>query len=244
MSICFISDLHLEPARPALAQGFIQFLNNLQNTEELYILGDFFEVWMGDDYADDFTDQIRSALKALTERGTQLFLMHGNRDFLLGQQFCAQTGATLLDDPTVILLGEEPVLLMHGDSLCTKDVEYMKIRGMFRSAAWQTDFLSKSLAERIAFARHVRSESQNGQQMKQADILDVTPEEVTKAMDEAGTSTLIHGHTHRPADHQWQENGRDYRRLVLGDWSDTSGWMIRWTEESGLTLEEFSLAAD
>ncbi|WP_430462407.1 UDP-2,3-diacylglucosamine diphosphatase [Thalassolituus sp. LLYu03] len=243
MSICFISDLHLEPGRPAMAQGFLQFLQNLQDTDELYILGDFFEVWMGDDFEHPFVDAIRSALKALSERGTQLFIMHGNRDFLLGQRFCEQTGATLLEDPTVVTLGEEPVLLMHGDSLCTQDVEYMKIRGMFRSVQWQEGFLAKSLEERIAFARQVRSESQSGQQMKSAEIMDVTAAEVVRVMDEAGVSTLIHGHTHRPADHQWSEHGKDYRRLVLGDWSDSSGWMIRYSDENGLELSEFPLGA-
>ena len=239
MAVYFISDLHLDPGHPAMARGFIQFLDGLQDAEALYILGDFFEVWMGDDFDHPFISHIKDALKALTERGTALFLMHGNRDFLLGEQFCRDTGATLLDDPCRIDLEGEPVLLMHGDSLCTRDEEYMKIRQMFRSPVWQQDFLSKSQEERLAFARMARSESQSGQKMKSADIMDVTAAEVLREMNAAGVSTLIHGHTHRPADHQWQEDGRSYRRIVLGDWTDSSGWMIR-SDADGITLSKFS----
>jgi UDP-2,3-diacylglucosamine hydrolase len=240
MAVYFISDLHLEPGRPAMAQGFVHYLQNLQDADALYILGDFFEVWMGDDFDHPFVSSIKDALRTLSNKGTRLFLMHGNRDFLLGQTFCEQTGATLLDDPAVITLGDDAVLLMHGDSLCTLDVEYMKIRQMFRNPAWQQDFLSKPLEERIAFARQVRSESQSGQQMKSSDIMDVTQEEVDREMDQAGVTTLIHGHTHRPDDHRWMHNGCERRRLVLGDWSDDCGWMIRWSEESGLQLSQFT----
>ena len=239
MAVYFISDLHLEPGRPAMARGFVDFLSQLKDADALYILGDFFEVWMGDDYEDDFVSQIRQALKTLSASGCRLFLMHGNRDFLLGQTFCQQTGATLLDDPSLIDLYGEKILLMHGDSLCTRDVEYMKIREMFRNPQWQQDFLSKPLAERMAFARHVRNESQSGQQMKSAEITDVTAAEVQKVMDENGVSTLIHGHTHRPADHQWQKDGHACRRIVLGDWSDSHGWMIR-ADDNGTVLSEFS----
>ena len=239
MAVYFISDLHLEPARPALAQGFAGFLQQLQDAEALYILGDFFEVWIGDDFDNPFVSQVKQALRALSDRGVKLFLMHGNRDFLLGDVFCTQTGATLLTDPTVIKLGDEPVLLMHGDSLCTQDTEYMKIRPLFRSAAWQQQILSQSIEERIAFARKVRGESQSGQQMKSAEIMDVTPAEVDAEMDKHGTALLIHGHTHRPFDHQWQHNGQPRRRIVLGDWDDHSGWMIRWSNDRGFKLERF-----
>lgn len=239
MAVYFISDLHLEPAKPALAEGFIRFLNTLQDAEALYILGDFFEVWIGDDVENPFVSQIKEALKALSNRDIKLFLMHGNRDFLLGKRFCEETGATLLNDPATIQLGGDSALLMHGDSLCTLDTAYMQARQMLRSSQWQQQFLAKTIPERIAFARQVRSESQTGNQMKSADIMDVTPAEVDRMMTEHHVSLMIHGHTHRPFDHHWQHNGESRRRIVLGDWDDHSGWMIRWSNDSGFTLEQF-----
>ncbi|MBT12642.1 MAG: UDP-2,3-diacylglucosamine diphosphatase [Oceanospirillaceae bacterium] len=238
MTSYFISDLHLEPERPAMARGFLELLSDIRGAEALYILGDFFEVWMGDDFDNDFVSQIKQGLRQLSDSGTRIYLMPGNRDFLLGDTFCQQTGATMLEDPTLIDLHGTPLLLMHGDSLCTQDVEYMKLRQMFRSQAWQQEFLSKSLQERIAFARHVRSESQSGQQMKSNDIMDVTPDEVDRCMAEAGVRVMIHGHTHLPADHRWEYQGQAMRRIVLGDWSDTGGWLIR-AEDAELTLESF-----
>ena len=239
MAVYFISDLHLEPAKPALAEGFIRFLNTLQNAEALYILGDFFEVWIGDDVENPFVSQIKEALKALSNRDIKLFLMHGNRDFLLGKRFCEETGATLLNDPATIQLGGDSALLMHGDSLCTLDTAYMQARQMLRSSQWQEQFLAKTIPERIAFARQVRSESQTGNQMKSADIMDVTPDEVDRMMTEHHVSLMIHGHTHRPFDHHWQHTGESRRRIVLGDWDDHSGWMIRWSNDRGFTLEQF-----
>lgn len=241
MAIYFISDIHLEPGRPALAQGFAKYLQDLAvkgDASQLYILGDFFEVWMGDDFVNPFVDQVKAALKALSDTGTDIFLMHGNRDFLLGNDFCRDAGCTLLQDPSVIQLGDKKVLLMHGDSLCTEDIEYMKIRQVFRSKAWQKDFLSKSIEERIAFARQVRSESQSDQQMKSAEIMDVTPSEVDRELSEHGVNTMIHGHTHRPAVHNL-DSGKT--RYVLGDWSDENGWEIRWDEDNGIKLKEFVL---
>ncbi len=239
MAVYFISDLHLQPASPALAQGFIGFLENIQDAEALYILGDFFEVWIGDDFSNPFVDQIKQALRALSDRGVKVWLMHGNRDFLLGQRFCKETGAILLNDPATIQLGGDTALLMHGDSLCTLDTAYMQARQMLRSPQWQEQFLAKTIPDRIAFARQVRSESQSGNQMKSADIMDVTPAEVDRIMTEQHVSLMIHGHTHRPFDHHWQHQGESRRRIVLGDWDDHSGWMIRWCNDRGFELEKF-----
>jgi UDP-2,3-diacylglucosamine hydrolase len=226
MTHYFISDLHLEAGRPAMTDGFHDFLQRLHSGDALYILGDFFEVWMGDDYSDALTQTVIGELRQRTEQGVQLFLMHGNRDFLLGKAFCQQTGGTLLPEPTVIELAGQPVLLMHGDSLCTRDTEYMKLRQMLRNPQWQQQFLAQSLEQRIAFARQVRSESQSGQQMKSDDIMDVTQDEVDAVMTAHGVRWLIHGHTHRPQVHHWQHQGEARERWVLGDWSDNNGWCI------------------
>ncbi|ASP39977.1 UDP-2,3-diacylglucosamine diphosphatase [Bacterioplanes sanyensis] len=226
MTSYFISDLHLESAKPAMTAGFLAFLKQLKPADRLYILGDFFEVWMGDDYQDALTETVITALRQLTEQGSQLFLMHGNRDFLIGDAFCQQTGAELLPDPCVIELQGVPVLLMHGDSLCTRDTEYMKLRQMLRNPQWQQQFLSQSLEQRIAFARQVRSESQSDQQMKSDDIMDVTAQEVDQVMSEHQVSWLIHGHTHRPQIHYWEHQGQPRERWVLGDWDEQHGWSI------------------
>jgi len=225
MSNIFISDLHLDENRPELTTGFLQFLSNgLEDATSLYILGDFFEVWLGDDHNTAFNQIIINALQAIN---MPIFVMHGNRDFLLGPAFCNAIGATLLPDPSIIELDGEPVLLMHGDSLCTSDTEYMKVRVLLRNEAFQKDFLTKSIPERQAFADQARGESKAHTRETAADIMDVTESEVVRAMQEAGVKTLIHGHTHRPDEHIVDlSNDQSGRRLVLGDWG-THGWKIR-----------------
>lgn len=243
MAIYFISDLHLQPERPALAQIFYTYLDQLQQTgdaEALYILGDFFEVWVGDDFSSPFIDDIKAALKRVSDSGIQVFFMHGNRDFLVGEAFCQQTGMTLLDDPCVIQLGDQALLLAHGDALCTDDVDYMKMRGLFRNPNFQTTFLARPLEDRLDFARQIRSESQQGQQMKSDDIMDANQSAVDTLMSEHQVHQLLHGHTHRPQVHEWEHDGSARTRYVLGDWSDTTGWQIRWDSETGLELTSFS----
>lgn len=239
MSIYFISDLHLQESHPEMAQGFFNFLKNLNDAKALYILGDFFEVWIGDDYSTPFIESVKEALLAFTQRGIPLYIMHGNRDFVLGEEFCQQTGATLLADPSVVELGGEKVLLMHGDSLCTKDEAYMKMRPMLRNPIMLKQLLSQSIEQRLVMASRLRGESQKGNQMKADDIMDVTPEEVDKIMSEQQVSLMIHGHTHRPFDHHWHYENQERRRIVLGDWSDTHGWMIR-IDGSNFELQQFS----
>ena len=237
MTHYFISDLHLQASHPKMTDGFLQLLTRLQGAESLYILGDFFEVWIGDDYDDPTVSAIKSGLKGLSESGTAVYLMHGNRDFLMGNAFAEQAGATLLDEGTVITIGDQQALLMHGDSLCTLDTAYMQMRQMFRNPAWQQQILSQPIPARLQLAASIRSESQTGQQMKADDIMDVTPDEVVKEMEKAGVNLLIHGHTHRPAVHK-----DDVRtRMVLGDWSDEHGWLIRWEAGSEPVLEQFAL---
>jgi len=238
MSDIFISDLHLDESRPELTAGFLQFLSDgLQDATSLYILGDFFEVWLGDDHDTPFNQTIIQALKAVD---LPIFIMHGNRDFLLGQAFCAAIEATLLPDPSIIQIDGKPVLLMHGDSLCTTDTEYMQVRSVLRNEAFQQDFLTKSIPERQAFADQARGASKAHTQDTAEDIMDVTPAEVVRAMQETGVETLIHGHTHRPKEHIVNlSSDQTGKRLVLGDWG-THGWLIRATKGE-LQLTSFPL---
>lgn len=239
MTEVFISDLHLSEAEPEITLGFLQFLEErLGDASSLYILGDFFELWVGDDHQSEFNQGI---LEALQKVSVPIFLMHGNRDFLLGERFCQAIGATLLPDPSVINVQGEQVLLMHGDSLCTEDVEYMKVRGLLRSEAFQQDFLSKPIPERIAFAEGARQQSQAHTRETAADIMDVTPSEVVKVMQQNGVQILIHGHTHRPAVHDVALTDSTGKRFVLGDWSRTGGWQIR-AGAAGIELSEFSFS--
>lgn len=243
MAVYFISDLHLKPEEQVITQGFFNYLNQLQaagDAEQLYILGDFFELWIGDDFSNDYIEQIKSALVKLAQSGCQLFFMHGNRDFLIGEKWAQENHCTLLDDPTVITLGGQQAILMHGDSLCMEDIEYQKMRGFFRSEQFQGPFLAKTIPERIAFAQQIRSESQSSQKEKSDGIMDVSQSAVDEEMQKLGINLMIHGHTHRPDTHIWQHDGSERTRIVLGDWSDT-GWQIRWTQETGLELAQFDL---
>ncbi len=226
MSTLFISDLHLEESRPDITDAFLAFLNNrAMGVERLYILGDFFEAWIGDDERTPLQQQIAAALKALADSGTDVVLMHGNRDFLIGEEFCKRAGATLLDDPTVVDLYGTPTLLMHGDSLCTADVEYQKFRANMRNPQMQKMMLARPLEDRQKMARQLRDMSMAKNQGKAETIMDVTPEEVVREMETHGVQRLIHGHTHRPAIHQLQANGKDAHRIVLGDWDENVWWL-------------------
>jgi UDP-2,3-diacylglucosamine hydrolase len=226
----FISDLHLCAARPAVTRLFLDFLEReASRARALYILGDLFEYWIGDEAAD--TDEFRSTIQgmhALTGRGVPLYVMHGNRDFLMGERFSHASGAKLIADPTVVDLYGERTLLMHGDSLCTLDVEHMKFREMVRDASWQKNFLAQPLSEREAIARQYREMSKSAMAMKAADIMDVEQRTVETVMRQNGVQRLIHGHTHRPAEHAFTLQGKPATRTVLGDWYD-QGSVLRAT---------------
>ena len=239
--ILLISDLHLEEQRPDITQAFLDLLTGRARTAKaLYILGDFFEAWIGDDAMSPFQASIAQALRELSDSGTAIYLMHGNRDFMLGQGFCRAAGCTLLADPTKIELGGEPVLLMHGDSLCTRDEAYMRLRRYLRHPL--TLFILRNLPRRTRekLARKLRKESSAQTRMKAADIVDVTPEEIPRIMQEYGVKTLIHGHTHRPAIHKLQLGEQAARRIVLGDW-DRQGWALQ-VDEQGFALAPFDFA--
>ncbi|QPG62780.1 UDP-2,3-diacylglucosamine diphosphatase [Pseudomonas sp. BIGb0427] len=237
--ILLISDLHLQEERPDITRAFVDLLDGrARHAEALYILGDFFEAWIGDDAMTPFQASICQALRALSDSGTQVFVMHGNRDFLLGQAFCKAAGCTLLADPSVVEMGGEPVLLMHGDSLCTRDLAYMKMRRYLRNplSLWILRHLPLSTRQKLA--RKLRSESRAQTRMKANDIVDVTAEEVPRIMQQYGVRTLVHGHTHRPAIHKLVVGDQPARRIVLGDW-DRQGWALE-VDEQGFQLQPFA----
>lgn len=238
--ILLISDLHLEEKRPDITRAFLHFLaTRARQAEALYILGDFFEVWIGDDAMTPFQQSIADALRALSERGTRIYLMHGNRDFMLGKGFCRAAGCTLLGDPSVVELGGERVLLMHGDSLCTRDEGYMRLRRLLRNPLSLFILRHLPLSTRRKLARKLRNESRAQTRMKASDIIDVTPELIPRVLAEHGVRTLIHGHTHRPATHELEVDDRPARRIVLGDW-DQQGWALQ-VDESGFLQAPFDL---
>lgn len=225
--ILLISDLHLEQERPDISRAFLHFLETrASQAEALYILGDFFEVWIGDDAASPFQRSIAQALRQLSDGGTRIYLMHGNRDFLLGRAFCREAGASLLSDPSMVQLDGERVLLMHGDSLCTQDKGYMRLRRWLRNPLSLFILRNLPLATRHRLARKLRQESRMQTSMKANEIVDVTPNEVPRVMAVHGVRSLIHGHTHRPAVHRLQVEGQAARRVVLGDW-DKQGWALQ-----------------
>lgn len=239
--ILLISDLHLEDERPDITRAFLHFLENrARQAEALYILGDFFEVWVGDDGMSAFQHDIARALRELSDAGTRLYLMHGNRDFLIGRAFCREAGCTLLKDPSIVHFNGEPVLLMHGDSLCTLDVGYMKLRRLLRNPIGLFILRHLPLSTRRKLARKLRSESRAQTRMKAREIIDVTPDEVPRIMAKHGVRTLVHGHTHRPAEHTLEVNGESARRIVLGDW-DSQGWALQ-IDQQGLNQAPFALA--
>ena len=221
MTTLFISDLHLSDQRPAITEAFIGFLEGeARSAGALYILGDLFEVWLGDDMVLPAYARAIEAMHRLADAGVPLFVMHGNRDFLLGDDFAAMSGAQRLPESTVIDLHGTPTLLLHGDTLCTDDVEYQKFRAMVRNPAWQAEVLAKSPEERLALARQFREMSMAEMQGKSEAIMDVNADAVAAAFREAGVRQMIHGHTHRPAIHDLEIDGEPARRIVLGDWYD------------------------
>jgi UDP-2,3-diacylglucosamine hydrolase len=234
-STLFISDLHLDPARPAVTGALGAFLEKHRDCAALYILGDLFESWVGDDEDTELANEVRGLLKRFTDNGPALFIMQGNRDFLLGEAFCRATGARLLPDPSVISLCGIPTLLMHGDSLCTADIDYQAFRRTSRDPAWQRDVLGRSLQQRRDLACQLRQMSQAANSNKAEDIMDVTPTEVRDKLREYQVRQLIHGHTHRPARHEHP----DGVRWVLGDW-DRHGWVLEATSE-GIYLNNFQI---
>ena len=215
----FISDLHLSADRDDINQCLFEFLGKqAAQADALYVLGDLFEVWIGDDDQNSFTLSIAKAFKNLRQTGVPIYFIHGNRDFLIRQHFAKQAGLEILPEQVVIDLYDEPTLIMHGDELCTKDTEYQAFRKKARSWWWPKIMLSLPLSTRRKLASKGRATSKQKQSKLSVDIMDVTPEEVTSYMQKFAVKRLIHGHTHRPNIHEFVINGQSAQRIVLGDW--------------------------
>lgn len=225
----FISDLHLDPESPGIARQFVAFLDGeARSADALYVLGDLFEVWLGDDDPDPAAREIVTALRRLTDSGVPCFLMHGNRDFLIGRRFCDETGARLIDDGTIVEVHGERVLLMHGDLLCTDDTSYQRLRRIVRNPIVKWTLAHLSLARRRALAARMREGSRMHTGNTAPEIMDVNAHAVAETFRESGVSTMIHGHTHRPAVHELVVDGEEARRIVLGDWH-TQGSVLAWS---------------
>lgn len=222
----FVSDVHLDEAAPEAQRQFLEFLRSLSaRTRALYILGDLFEVWVGDDDTGGARDAVLEALKELTGSGVACFLLHGNRDFLIGGDFCRRTGCQLLPDPVIAELDGERVLLTHGDALCTDDHAYQELRSMVRLPAWQRRFLRLPLADRQLLANEARAGSRAHTARTIPKIMDVNATAVTAAFKAARVSRIIHGHTHRPAVHDALVEGRSVQRIVLGAWYEQGSYL-------------------
>lgn len=238
MSIHFISDLHLDASRPGIARAFFHYLQNLPaDCNALYILGDFFEAWVGDDDDEPFVLEVQQALKTATDNGLPIYFMHGNRDFLIAEQFAKNTGCTLLPECEILEFDGKRYGLMHGDSLCTDDVEYQQFRSFIRSPEVLADLQQKPLAERKAMAKTLREQSQMANSNKADNIMDVNTDAVAKVFDEHNIDILIHGHTHRPAIH---DLGNNLQRIVLGDWHDV-GYELVLRQNQAPQLLKFSI---
>lgn len=219
MTTLFISDLHLTGERPEITKLFLQFLQQRASTADaLYILGDLFEAWLGDDMILPDYQPVIDGIKQLVSNNVPVFIMHGNRDFLMSHEFEKYTGATLLPEAVVIDLYGTKTLLIHGDTLCTDDVEYQKFRTMVRNPAWQQEILAKTPQERLALAKKLRETSETEMAGKSAEIMDVNQDTVEQTMRQHQVNKLIHGHTHRPAIHDFSIDNQSYQRIVLGDW--------------------------
>lgn len=228
MTTLFISDLHLCEERPHINALFTQFMNGVApGAKALYILGDLFEHWLGDDQLDHdaLTRNVAAQLAALAAIGTKIYFMHGNRDFAIGPRFATEAGLTLLTDPTLLTEGNDRFLLMHGDTLCTDDVAYQQFRKQVRNPLWLAAALAKPYAEREQLARTIRERSDVEKTMKAESIMDVNADAVAAAFAEHQYPVMIHGHTHRPAKHELKLDGHHCTRWVLQDWHDYGGYL-------------------
>lgn len=217
--VLFISDLHLHPSRPNITRLFLDFLaGRARKCSSLYILGDLFEFWIGDDDDRGIYDPVVEGIRKLTVAGIPVMFMHGNRDFLVGDRFAEQTGLVLLPDPELVVISGTGILLMHGDTLCTDDKDYQSFRQEVRSAAWTERVLNMPVSERLEYFHTLREASRKSIAEKAMDIMDVNRQAVRNVLEDSGADVLVHGHTHRPGMHDVRLHDRMARRIVLGDW--------------------------
>lgn len=240
MSTLFISDLHLSADQPQLTQLFLQFLaTKAVHAETLYILGDFFEVWIGDDERTELQIQIETALKKLTDSGIKVFLMHGNRDFMLGNEFCLASGCQLISDPFTIQLYGQQILLLHGDSLCTKDTLHMYFRRFTRNKIIRAFYLALPLAIRKNIASFFRGKSKQHIKHLSAETMDVDFDTTKQQFEKSHLLRMIHGHTHRPGIHIFTSNNQMMERIILSDWH-AQGNYLEWFPDGKKELNYFS----
>ena len=235
MNRYFISDLHLDETRPhttALFKSFAEKLKENDPQTELYILGDLFESWIGDDYENELHNEVKTTLNSLTGSGIKVFFLYGNRDFLIGEEFLSETGVELLIDPFLLKSNGKTILLTHGDQMCIDDVEYQTFRSIVRNPDWQKDFLNFPISKRLKIAGETKDASKQSKQEKSMEIMDVNEEEVLRVFKQHEVNTMIHGHTHRPMIHELKIDGRLCSRYVLGDWNKTSAMVLQWSKES------------
>ena len=242
MNTLFISDLHLDASRPAVTDAFLNFLQTTATeADTLYILGDLFEVWYGDDHGDAHYTRVTEALAELASSGTRCFFMVGNRDFIIGRDFLAASGLMLLPDPTLIYVGNDSVLLSHGDMLCTDDLAYQRFRRIIRNPYLQALYNALPRSARHGIANKMRSESSAAYEQKGPEIMDVNQHAVELLLRDFKVHTLLHGHTHRPGINNFELDGKPARRIVLGDWYE-QGSVLGW-DENGLQLETLNFGA-
>ena len=238
MAIAFISDLHLEPIENSRLETFYNLLSRANDDfDALYIIGDLFEYWIGDDDEHPVNRNIIQNIKKSTDNGLGIFLMHGNRDFLLGSKFEEMTGAEIIDDMTIIEDEFCKIMVSHGDVFCTDDIEYQKLKKTLRSDEWIKSFLSKTIEERIIFANQLRSQSAESSSNKAESIMDVNLDYVDEVIEKNNLDILIHGHTHRPAIHKLDSGAS---RAVLGSWENNEGWIIEY-KQGNIDLKSFPL---
>ena len=236
MPTLFISDLHLDPQRPAIVDLFDSFLQRqAMQADALYILGDLFEAWIGDDDDSVLAQHVAQSLSKLAQQSVPVYFIHGNRDFLLGETYANACQMQLLAEAEVIDLYGQPTLIMHGDTLCTDDVEYQAFRTQARSTAWQQQMLALPLAQRREQARQLRQQSQVATRVKGEEITDVNQDTVVQIMREHRVRQLIHGHTHRPAQHAFEFDGVVAERIVLGDWYEQGSVLV--CDQQGCRLQ-------
>jgi len=248
MTTLFIADIHLSEERTELTEAFFNYLDyRAIEADTLYILGDLFDAWIGDDAMGDFENSVADKIAEYAAKGKEVFLMHGNRDFLMGNHFAQRAHLTILDDPSLVMLGDIPVLITHGDMLCTDDKKYMKFRKMVRNPLWQKMALAMPLSQRRKVAQQMREKSQTSNIDKPKEIMDVNHDAVVRLMQKYKVRTMVQGHTHRPDVHEFDVADGSMRRYVLGDWRINhehdidSGWEVR-HDGLALTLEEFHLS--